>query len=63
MLHVCVCWSACGAQPLSGSCVQCGWPLAYRRMHFVVPSGTAISDPPAAFLRTWRRPAIHADGM
>ena len=43
---VCVCGAAGGAQPLSGSCVQCGWPLAHRRVYFVVPSGTAVSDPP-----------------
>ena len=43
---LCACGAAGGAQPLSGSCVQRGWPLAYRSVHFVVPSGTAISDPP-----------------
>ena len=46
MLHVCTCRAAGGAQPLSWSCVRCGWPLAHQRVYFVVPSGTTVSDPP-----------------
>ena len=45
MLHVCACRAAGGAQPFSWSRVRRGWPLAHRRVYFVVPSGTAVSDP------------------
>ena len=45
MFHVCACGAAGSAQPFSWSRVRRGWPLAHRRVYFVVPSSTAVSDP------------------